>query len=235
MTNQTIEKQKLLNQETLMSVVIYDKDTGSFSWRVKGPHRSMRVGGAGFLNTDGYRYLGIKDKRYKEHRLAWLYVYGQWPDGQIDHINGIRNDNRISNLRVVTQRQNNTNQETQRNGRLPGCYYDKRWGKWHAQIVWGDQHMYLGSFTTEKEASEAYLKQETFLTQNEQLKKENTQLREKVERQKAALLACRETLTGIANIKPEDYSHDEHEYLLWSQNRARFILSRIEGEKAVEG
>jgi len=152
----TQEKQKLLNQQIVMSLLSYDKDTGTFIWIIKGRYNHRTGCVAGYLNTDGYQYIKYKDKNFKAHRLAWLYVYGEWPNGHIDHVNGTRNDNRISNLRVVSYRENNLNQKMHREGRLPGCFYEKRWKRWQSNIQLNGQHLYLGLFDTEQEASNAY-------------------------------------------------------------------------------
>ena len=71
-------------------------------WRAA--RRKIKVGAiAGTLYPNCYRYVTINRKRYCEHRLAWLYVYGKWPEDMVDHINGIKDDNRIENLREATR------------------------------------------------------------------------------------------------------------------------------------
>ena len=95
-------------QEELKSLLNYDDKTGIFTWRKSsGPVKSGSV--AGYVNEKGYILIGIKGKSYRAHRLAWLYVTGEHPVNVIDHINGVRDDNRLSNLRSCTQKENINN------------------------------------------------------------------------------------------------------------------------------
>lgn len=86
-----------------------------------------------------------------------LYIYGVWPSKQIDHINGIRHDNRLVNLREVSYRVNQQNLSYHREGRLVGATWNKRQEKWVAQIKLHGKQRGLGSFASEQEAHEAYL------------------------------------------------------------------------------
>lgn len=98
---------------------------------------------------------------YLEHRLAWLYVTGTWPSDQIDHVNGIRDDNRIFNLREATGPENNGNQRQARSDNktgLLGVYWDKQHKKFSAKIMFSGKHKYLGYFPTAEEAHAAYIK-----------------------------------------------------------------------------
>jgi hypothetical protein len=133
----------------------YDPETGNF-------HRINRAGGqpniAGYVHKQsGYRYINYKGKARKAHRLAWLFCFGYDPK-EIDHINGNRDDNRISNLREVDRRGNNQNMAKHRAGHLPGTTFRKRRKPWQAQIDINGKSKYLGSFATEKEAHEAYIR-----------------------------------------------------------------------------
>ena len=92
----------MITQEELKELLDYNPETGLFTWNVYNNIKNKTT--AGTFN-DGYIQIKIKQKIYQAHRLAWLYVYGEWPKGQIDHINGIRDDNRIENLRDVTNRE----------------------------------------------------------------------------------------------------------------------------------
>lgn len=99
----------MLAPEKLRELLSYDRDTGFFRWNVKRNHLAEVGQRAGHRNAkNGYRYVMISGKLYREHRLAWLYIHGEWPDIRldIDHINRVRDDNRISNLRLVTRRTN---------------------------------------------------------------------------------------------------------------------------------
>lgn len=142
-----------MNQELLRQILRYDPETGDFFWRVSRSNR-IKVGmKAGSTNKMGYRIIYCGTRLQYAHRLAWLYVYGYWPD-QIDHINGNTSDNRISNLRVATQSQNNANRVGKNNKK--GATFDRRREKWIAYIKKDGKTRYLGGFDTEEEAHIAY-------------------------------------------------------------------------------
>lgn len=144
----------MLTQERLKEVLYYEPTTGEFS------HKIYRVGSTstpGYIKKDGYRYIMIDRRKYIAQRLAWLYVYGEWPRNQIDHINGIKTDNRICNLRDVSCRENQNNQRCHRNGKLPGGDFHPSVGKWRARIRIGSNRKMIGYFNTEIEAYEAYV------------------------------------------------------------------------------
>ena len=93
---------KKLTQKKLQELFNYPMKTGAFIWI--GKRRGIKTNNiAGHLNKNGYIHIMIDGKFYYAHRLAWLYVYGHFPKNQIDHINRNRSDNRISNLREVSQ------------------------------------------------------------------------------------------------------------------------------------
>lgn len=146
--------------EDLRSRLHYNQDTGLFTW-IK-PLCSIRKPGdvAGSTkHKDGYAEIGIFGKLFLSHRLAWFYVHGAWPDGQVDHINGDRLDNRISNLRIATHGQNRANSRAGKNNLLGvKGVFKTRSGKFVAQIRAGKKQRHIGTFLTVKEASEAYRK-----------------------------------------------------------------------------
>ena len=135
----------------------YDKDTGVFTW-IKSPATGVHIGQeAGTLNNEGYLRIAFKRNLYSAHRLAWWFVYGKLPKQEIDHINGLKNDNRIINLRDVSRRANNSNFEIHRQGKLVGCYYVPHIKKWAACIKINRKKIHLGCFNTEQEAQARYL------------------------------------------------------------------------------
>ena len=143
-----------LTQDTLRDVLNYNPKTGEFHWLVKPASKTHIGQRAGSKETvRGYWVIGIAGKVYKAHRLAWLYVYGDLPK-HLDHINRNRTDNRVKNLREATKTQNGGNSKVRRAGRLKGAYWHKNDRKWTSAV--GGK--WLGNFSTEQEAHEAYVK-----------------------------------------------------------------------------
>lgn len=137
----------------------YNKDTGKF-------YRIKEIGRKGKIclvkeceDKDGYLLMRFGNKNYRVHRLAWYFIYNEFPKGTIDHINGNIKDNRILNLRVVTTRDNAHNCKKHRDGKLIGCSYHKSSKKWIAQIDVNGKPKYLGVFSTELEGHLAYMKE----------------------------------------------------------------------------
>ncbi len=113
-----------------------------------------------YLNDQGYALLKICKKYFRYHRILWLCAHGSLDDKlEIDHINGIRNDNRLENLRQVTKRQNSHNLQIHRAGRLVGAKWDKSRNKWTAGMHIGNKYKNLGRFDSEIEAHKVYIKE----------------------------------------------------------------------------
>lgn len=110
---------------------------------------------AGTIDKNGYRSVSVNNKKYLIHRLIWFIENKEWPIC-VDHINGNKLDNRIENLRAVSNRQNSQNSHNHRKGKLVGCSFFKRDQTWMSQIVIKGKKKYLGSFPTEQKAHEAY-------------------------------------------------------------------------------
>ena len=150
-----------LTAERLREVLRYDPETGIFIWRVHLYWHRMAIGDrAGHEKSVGYRYIGIEGYEYLEHRLAWLYVCGEWPEYEMDHRNGIRSDNRFLNLRQATKAQNGQNQKlrsTNSSG-MTGVSWSKLHSKWVAYIMVNGKHKHLGLFSDLQGAGAAYLK-----------------------------------------------------------------------------
>lgn len=137
----------ILTQARLKELLRYDPTTGVFTWRIAP--RYGAVGDAFGLSVSKGYLVGTLDRRmYKMHRLAWLYVHGQWPVHQIDHINHICADNRISNLRDVTCAQNhqNRNSSTRNSSGHLGVGWHKRDKRWQAGIEVNGVHHHLGYY-----------------------------------------------------------------------------------------
>ena len=141
-----------ITADELRSILHYDPLTGVFT-RIRSAH-PHRVGVVVGSVSHGYLLIGVLKRRYRAHRLAWLYVYGTWPKHDIDHINRNRSDNRIANLRDVTNQQNLCNAgdfSTNTSGRK-GVYWDKRDSRWRACIVNKGRYLSLGYFDTQAKA-----------------------------------------------------------------------------------
>lgn len=128
----------------------YDPETGKLYWRVSTSWRITVGDEAGGVDPNmGYVIVGLKCRHFVAHRIIWEMHNGPIPEGmQIDHINHIRYDNRLCNLRLVTQADNHKNMTRQSNNvsKIPGVYWDATRGKWHAQIKYQRKVYALGRF-----------------------------------------------------------------------------------------
>ena len=147
----------MITQAKLMELLSYEPETGVFRWLVSGKGRNSS-GIAGNIDHHGYHKIVIMGIEYKTHRLSWLYVYGNWPDDQIDHINLVRHDNRIANLREATRSENMGNKLKYCNNRSghKGVSLAKRGKKWRSSIKINGKVINLGSFDELSDAASAY-------------------------------------------------------------------------------
>ena len=146
----------MLEQKELKRVLDYDPNTGVFKWKLrKGRGRIGSV--AGYSNNQGYIFIGIDGIKQKAHRLAWLYVYGKFPEDQTDHINRIKTDNRIENLRDVSHKVNMRNKNIYRNNTsgVPGLQWNKKNKAWMAFIYNNGKRILLGYSKNKEDAIKA--------------------------------------------------------------------------------
>lgn len=135
-----------------------DERTGEISWRFGTNVRARGV--AGYINARGYRIVMIDGKNFRAHRLVWLLLKGSLPRDDLDHINGIRSDNRPCNLREATRSQNNQNQRGPRSdSKSPylGVTWHAQSRRWAARITHQKKMRHLGLFKTAEEARDAYV------------------------------------------------------------------------------
>lgn len=148
--------------ERLQEVLNYDKDTGRFTWKIRKANHIHIGAVAGNLNLwTGYRSLMVDGTVYLEHRLAWKLVYGQLPTKALDHIDGNKANNAISNLREVSHAENLQNiHSAMKNNRcgMLGVSLDNRSGRYQARIRLSGVSKSLGNFADKHEAHAAYLK-----------------------------------------------------------------------------
>lgn len=146
-----------LTHERAFGLLDYDEETGVFHWKVR--RGNVRAGTeAGGDHGTGYKVIGIDGRLYLAHRLAWFMSHGVWPKDQIDHINGVKDDNRLSNLREATTAENHQNMPIRRDNTSghSGVYWRSDTNLWQAQICAHGKRRTLGQFPTKDEAAKAY-------------------------------------------------------------------------------
>ncbi len=147
----------MLTYDEAHTVFSYNEKTGDFTWKVK-PRKNQEAGSAaGTLQGNGYRLIRHRRRPYLAHRLAWLMVYGVWPEGEIDHINRDRSDNRIANLRQASRSENQFNQGLRRDNKsgFPGVHWFKAGSRWQANIRVNNRSVHLGYFLSKDDAIRA--------------------------------------------------------------------------------
>lgn len=150
-----------MNDSSLDEWLTYDATSGLFKWR-KSPNRRIPSGSEAGSRVGRRVQLSIAGKRYFAHRVAWFFEYGEWPHGEIDHINGDPFDNRITNLRDVTRSVNAQNLKKARSNSTTGFLgvrFDKNRTRspYVAALVINGKAMSLGCFRTPQEAHAVYL------------------------------------------------------------------------------
>ena len=145
-----------LTQARLHELLKYDPATGVFTRRVS--RRGHKAGERAGSLDEGYWCIQIEGKNYRAGRLAWFYVYGVWPAGQIDHENTDSSDDRWINLREATQTQNHANRRVGKNSHVGLKGVGKHGNKWRARIRVNGKAVYLGVFITKEAAHAAYCK-----------------------------------------------------------------------------
>jgi hypothetical protein len=149
----TLGKQSLLTQKDLQNIIHYSPETGIFTWA--RPRKGIAVTDkVGTLKPSGYIVILVKAKLYRAHRLAWLYMTGNWPENEIDHINGDRSDNRFCNLREATKAQNNWNRKIRKDSKtgVKNVLHYPKWGLYYVKITANKVSHSFGPYKTLQEA-----------------------------------------------------------------------------------
>ncbi len=143
----------MIDQNDLKTQIKYEPETGKFFWLLSGKE-------AGHNHPNGYRFIRINKILYLAHRVAWLYMTGEWPQREVDHRNQIKNDNRWENLRQATRSQNKGNikpfKMRKRHSQYKGVSRDKRTGLFTASIKCGNTRYNLGRYVHPMDAAHAY-------------------------------------------------------------------------------
>jgi len=149
----------MIDQKALKEILLYDPTTGTFTWICSLSNRAPIWSVAGSLRKDGRVQIRILGRIYFAHRLAWLWMTGDWPRSLIDHRNLDPSDNRWSNLREATNSQNMANAGVYKNNalKLKGVRFQA--GKYEAHITVNHRQVYLGRYQTAKEAQGRYFEE----------------------------------------------------------------------------
>jgi hypothetical protein len=136
----------------------YNSITGIFTWISNGTRGVKKDDVAGYKSKAGYIMLSVSGRKILAHRVAWMFTYGDFPVGQIDHINRNKSDNRIENLREATFAQNAQNRVKNicNTSGYKGVTWHKRDQKWQAAVTIKGKCIYLGYFSSPENAYEAY-------------------------------------------------------------------------------
>jgi hypothetical protein len=148
---------KKITQVKLKELLNYDPETGIFNWIIERP--GVRKKRTGWLDKKGYLFIRIYGVLYCAHRLAWLYMTGEWPNGEIDHKDSNPPNNRWENLRDATHSVNQQNRRKASHNNKTGFIGVRPMRKsFHAQMSLHGKSHYIGAFQTAELAYEAYLK-----------------------------------------------------------------------------
>lgn len=149
-----------MTQDQLKQYIKYDCITGIFTrCGLHKQDRKSKIGTTiGSLEKTGYLVIRVCGNLYKAHRLAWLYMTGEWPSKEIDHINRIKTDNKWENLRVATDKdqQGNYNIRKDNKSGFRGVSFHKRDKVWQATLQTKSDQKFIGNFKTKEEARRAY-------------------------------------------------------------------------------
>lgn len=156
----------MIDLEELKRLLSYDPETGKWTWKVYRSRLAREGDTAGTPHhKDRYIRLHVNGRMHTAHRLAWFYMTGGWPLGEIDHINGDREDNRWNNLREAPKQLNALNRKIYRTNTSgqKGIHWHPRLGKWRVRIQQFGRRISLGCYDTMEDAAAAYAAAEKVL------------------------------------------------------------------------
>ena len=150
----------MLTYERAKELFSYSPETGELRWATKASRKVVPGAVAGCITVHGYRQVRVDGKFYKAHRIAWLLRTGEWPEHEIDHANGVRDDNRWVNLREATSAENKQNmaRRSDNTSGYTGVIFEKRVKLWEARVVMDGRIYSAGYFDTPEQAADAYAK-----------------------------------------------------------------------------
>ena len=149
----------MLTQARLKELLRYNRRTGVFTWLQNRGGTAVKGSVAGGLNSEDYIQIKIDGVLYKAHRLAWMYVNGAFPELEVDHRNGIRSENKFSNLRLADDSQTCCNRKvsTRSTSGVTGVHWNAEAGKWRARIKLHGRRILIGDFVRLDDAAAARL------------------------------------------------------------------------------
>ena len=149
---------KMISHKRLREVLNYEPETGIFRWKERISIRITVGKVAGSITNNGYVEIRVFGYRTTIHRLAWFYMTGNWPDKDIDHINGVRTDNRWDNLRAVTRSINLQNRRTAASHSTTGFLgVTRHQGRYRSMIRFNGKTRHIGCYDTPEQAYAAYV------------------------------------------------------------------------------
>jgi hypothetical protein len=162
-----VEKKNVISQQELQDLLTYESETGQFYWKNSRNPRVKNGSVAGSIDSSGHLQIKINKRCQLAHRLVWIYVYGVNPPSQIDHINGNKLDNRITNLREANSKLNAENRRAapvnNKTSGLLGVTWHKASKSWTAAIKTNGKRKHLGCFKTPEEAHLVYVNNKRLL------------------------------------------------------------------------
>lgn len=145
-----MSNRRSITADYLRKVLTYSKETGVFRWKEKTSLRIVIGEVAGSVNREGYRKIQLRGNKYSASRLAYLHMTGNWPSGEVDHINHDKDDNRWSNLRDIPSHLNKLNKPLYAKNKtgVPGVIKERTCNRWKVTIKHDGNAVYIGLFET---------------------------------------------------------------------------------------